>query len=335
MKNLFLFSACENTSRFLWQEIALDKNVLGGKAEWAKEQLRNETADALGNLFEKNVLTKSEVIQLLDTDEAKRNWNYKNETASNPVRYVLALQAGLTMLGHNTGTIDALFGENTKKAVESFQKAEGLKIDGAPGPNTIGKMLKKLKGLAMDTKEEDLLKKEKKTTKIDLSLVAPPKKLKTERELFNENIRNQIEKGTLTLEEREAKLFAELPEGNLKTKWIEHMEKNKGKSEETRKDLLNMLEMVVTDFKESPENFKDSDFGTTKQDSEKVKEEKMTAFIRKAEELIAQLPKEKQAAWTREKERRAHNDKNFPEYEREAWLVLLEKVIEDQSKPIK
>ena len=63
--------------------------------------------------------------------------------------------------------------------------------------------------------------------------------------------------------------------------------------------------------------------------------EKMTAFIRKAEELIAQLPKEKQAAWTREKERRAHNDKNFPEYEREAWLVLLEKVIEDQSKPIK
>ena len=162
MKNLFLFSAEGGESKFLWNEIALDKNILGGKAEWAKQQLKSETADALGNLLEKDVLTKNEVIQLLDTDEAKKNWNHRKDTPQNPVRYVLALQAGLTILGYVPGKIDALFGGNTKAAVVAFQTAEGLKVDGAPGPETIGKMLEKLRGISIDPveAEKERLKKE-------------------------------------------------------------------------------------------------------------------------------------------------------------------------------
>ncbi len=134
-------------NNFLWNEISLDKGALGGQAEWAKNQLKNETADALGNLLEKDVLTKEETIKLLDTPEAKRNWNYRTDTPVNAARYVLALQAGLTMLGYEPGRIDALFGKNTKAAVMAFQTAEGLNVDGAPGPQTIGKMLEKLSGV--------------------------------------------------------------------------------------------------------------------------------------------------------------------------------------------
>ena len=161
MKNLFLFSAQKGESKFLWNEISLDKNILGGKAEWAKNQLKNETADALGNLLEKDVLTKDEVIQLLDTEEAKKNWNYRTDTPSNSARYVLALQAGLKILGHNSGRIDALFGKNTKAAVIAFQTKEGLKVDGAPGPETIGKILEELRGLSIDPAETERLRLEK------------------------------------------------------------------------------------------------------------------------------------------------------------------------------
>ncbi len=137
--------------RFLWNEVSLNKESLGGKAEWAKEQLKKETADDLGNLLEKDVLTKENVITLLDTDTAKQNWNKKTDTPANSARYVLALQAGLKILGQNPGTIDAMWGNNTKNAVIAFQTKwntdnpkDVIAVDGAPGPQTIGRMLQAL-----------------------------------------------------------------------------------------------------------------------------------------------------------------------------------------------
>lgn len=145
MKSLSTFSNFTGNTSFLWKEIPLNKDLLGGKAEWAKDQLKNETADSLGNLLIRDVLTKDEVIKLLDTDEAKQNWTRKNGgRPQNSARYTLALQAGLKILGHDVGSIDALFGSQTKAAVIAFQKTEGLQVDGAPGPQTIGKMLERL-----------------------------------------------------------------------------------------------------------------------------------------------------------------------------------------------
>lgn len=144
MKSLSSFSDFTGNTSFLWKEIPLNKDLLGGKAEWAKDQLKNETADALGDLLEKDILTKEMVIILLDTEEARSNWNKNTGRPKNSARYTLALQAGLKMLGYDTGHIDALFGKNTKAAVIAFQTKEGLVVDGAPGPKTIGKMLEKL-----------------------------------------------------------------------------------------------------------------------------------------------------------------------------------------------
>lgn len=50
--------------------------------------------------------------------------------------YVATLQDALNFLGYNTGTIDGVFGSNTKNGVIRFQKANGLLADGIVGCNT-------------------------------------------------------------------------------------------------------------------------------------------------------------------------------------------------------
>ncbi|NLW44344.1 MAG: LysM peptidoglycan-binding domain-containing protein [Syntrophomonadaceae bacterium] len=53
---------------------------------------------------------------------------------------VRELQRDLTGLGYNTYGIDGIFGPKTLNAVLSFQKANGLKVDGIVGPNTKAKL---------------------------------------------------------------------------------------------------------------------------------------------------------------------------------------------------
>lgn len=50
--------------------------------------------------------------------------------------YVMVLQDSLNYLGYNSGAIDGLFGINTKSAVQRFQKANKLAVDGIVGCNT-------------------------------------------------------------------------------------------------------------------------------------------------------------------------------------------------------
>ena len=52
------------------------------------------------------------------------------------------LQEKLVSLGYNTNGIDGIFGIGTEKAVMSFQKSNGLLIDGIVGKNTWSKLLK-------------------------------------------------------------------------------------------------------------------------------------------------------------------------------------------------
>ena len=51
------------------------------------------------------------------------------------------LQEKLVSLGYNTNGVDGIFGAGTEKAVISFQKSNGLVVDGIVGKNTWGKII--------------------------------------------------------------------------------------------------------------------------------------------------------------------------------------------------
>lgn len=58
--------------------------------------------------------------------------------------YVATLQDALNFLGYNAGTIDGIFGNNTKNAVIRFQRANNLTQDGIVGCNTWRKLTSKV-----------------------------------------------------------------------------------------------------------------------------------------------------------------------------------------------
>lgn len=73
---------------------------------------------------------------------------YNHNFTPNESQYVLSqygsrgnevrqIQTKLRELGFYNGSIDGIFGNNTKKAVIAFQKSRGLKADGIAGPKTL------------------------------------------------------------------------------------------------------------------------------------------------------------------------------------------------------
>ena len=48
----------------------------------------------------------------------------------------IEIQTALKNLGFYTGNVDGKIGPKSKKAIEDFQKANGLKVDGKVGPKT-------------------------------------------------------------------------------------------------------------------------------------------------------------------------------------------------------
>ena len=63
--------------------------------------------------------------------------------------YVAVLQDALNTLGHSTGTIDGLFENKTRNAVISFQKVNGLLVDGIVGCSTWEKLTNKANGVGI------------------------------------------------------------------------------------------------------------------------------------------------------------------------------------------
>lgn len=63
-----------------------------------------------------------------------------NITASSPASNIKALQHLLTAYGYPT-TADGSYGPATRANVEKYQRAKGLAVDGAAGPNTMGSMV--------------------------------------------------------------------------------------------------------------------------------------------------------------------------------------------------
>ncbi len=52
-------------------------------------------------------------------------------------KLVLGIQVELKRLGHKVGTPDGVFGERTKSAISTFQRSQGMKVDGNPTPDVL------------------------------------------------------------------------------------------------------------------------------------------------------------------------------------------------------
>jgi len=75
---------------------------------------------------------------------------------------VIDVQAKLTSLGFDLGTVDGVVGTKTVAAIKAFQKANGLDADGIAGPKTIAKLadLIDAKAKAVETKPAEPAKVE-------------------------------------------------------------------------------------------------------------------------------------------------------------------------------
>lgn len=60
--------------------------------------------------------------------------------------YVLIAQDGLNTLGYKTGGLDGVFGNNTRNAVISYQRSQGLATDGIIGCNTWSRLQAEIVG---------------------------------------------------------------------------------------------------------------------------------------------------------------------------------------------
>lgn len=102
--------------------------------------LHNKTADKVGGILGQNV----SVVEASQYN-VKANGNVFNASnqaywvgpgRSNYKQRVIDLQTALKAVGKNPGTIDGLWGPNTKNAVIAWQKQKGLPADGVVGTNT-------------------------------------------------------------------------------------------------------------------------------------------------------------------------------------------------------
>lgn len=57
-----------------------------------------------------------------------------------PVETLSGVQARCNMLGFDCGVADGVMGSKTRAGVKAFQKANGLDVDGVPGPKTKAKL---------------------------------------------------------------------------------------------------------------------------------------------------------------------------------------------------
>ena len=68
------------------------------------------------------------------------NYGDKDTDKGGSKHQVRELQKFLNALGHNAGTPDGIYGDNTYYAVQRYQRANGLDDDGIVGPNTKSKI---------------------------------------------------------------------------------------------------------------------------------------------------------------------------------------------------
>ena len=81
-----------------------------------------------------NHVTRARIRDLRVDPGYQSNW--VSENANTSYKYVYNVQHALKSLGYNPGTLDGVWGTNTKNAIVAFQTRNSLGKDGVVGPTT-------------------------------------------------------------------------------------------------------------------------------------------------------------------------------------------------------
>ncbi|MBB6177513.1 peptidoglycan hydrolase-like protein with peptidoglycan-binding domain [Anoxybacillus tengchongensis] len=117
--------------------------VYGGNTESAVKEFQKKvgiTADGIAGkqtyqALQRYVRTETTTAQSNSSNSNDR-WTGQTLREGNRGQAVKDLQTKLQRLGYNIGTIDGVYGKQTTEAVRSFQKANGLEVDGIAGKIT-------------------------------------------------------------------------------------------------------------------------------------------------------------------------------------------------------
>ena len=107
-----------------------------------------DQADAAAQQADTNKTTQQQV----DTKDLMTRYNEGGKKAMPEIK---KLQTELGRLGFDPNGIDGKYGNGTYKAVQQFQKANGLSVDGQAGPETLAAIEKAIKGDTGDAKSAD------------------------------------------------------------------------------------------------------------------------------------------------------------------------------------
>ena len=128
-----------------------------------KEELNTLTNNVESNFYEKNadgtVTYKMDLVKQYLNSIKGKNWN--ELVSKNSSAWIMAVQIALESMWYDVGKVDGLLWKVTSEAVRKFQTDKGLKVDGAPGPDTIAKILQSLEGGNGKVEETDDQKLEK------------------------------------------------------------------------------------------------------------------------------------------------------------------------------
>jgi peptidoglycan hydrolase-like protein with peptidoglycan-binding domain len=156
----FVFSGCDVLYRLLDKEGAQEKALVGEIVPHERNSVVEEVQallylygyntgnnDGILGLRTRNAIEQFQKDNGLKStrsiDQAtwqKLNIFKENKLVVNGQLNVRFIQAILKEVGFNPGTIDGKMGEKTKVAIEKFQEAHGLKVDGKIGYQTLSKL---------------------------------------------------------------------------------------------------------------------------------------------------------------------------------------------------
>jgi len=103
----------------------------------------------------------SSIMGLLKTYGSTKSGELKPDSATRDAykKYgnpsVDKIQVALELLGFNPGPIDGQYGSKVYKAVQAFQKANGLTVDGDTGPKTLQALIDKILKLPVNYTDAD------------------------------------------------------------------------------------------------------------------------------------------------------------------------------------
>jgi chromosome segregation ATPase len=108
-----------------------------GQLASVREQVRN-LEQARAQLTESIAQARSQLTSTLEpsSDNEKASQTGTTNPANGPVR-VNAAQEALTKLGYGQLTPDGQMGPRTRRAIEAFERAQGLTVTGSLGPATV------------------------------------------------------------------------------------------------------------------------------------------------------------------------------------------------------